>query len=192
MDSKELVLRIIQLQPSLSRYRIAKYIYLFDLACIQLYGEPKSGINFKWKDHGPYSETIVLMTKELEKEKKIKINFLQNYYQDRSCYNHIAVEENTPDYGTNAEKILEYILEKFGKMKKDQLEKYVYNTPPMKKAVSEKLRGVGLDMEEAKKIPPYLNDPEFFLLNLEASKKGKPVYKDASEVMQRLMESCNA
>lgn len=167
MNSKDIVLRIIQLGQSLPTFHVAKLAYLFDLACVQMYGEPKTDLPFKWHMYGPYCEELETVTWELLQEKKIRIDHIKTY-RGYDCVLHYPVAKKPPYIEEKAGIILEYIVKHFSKLSTEDLTEFAYSTPPMIEAQQKKQKFKLLDMKNTKGIPEGLLDPDVIQMLIES------------------------
>ncbi len=159
MKAKTLLLRIIQKKPSLTRFHVAKLAYLFDLAYVQLTGEPSTDIPYEWNWYGPYSKEIDKRLWDLHNQKKIKISPYKTS-TNHDCFLHLPIDKTRPRIKAEAERILDYIINKYGDMTTDQLKEFVYNTPPMKEAQKKDMRFEELDLRSHTGIPESLYDTD--------------------------------
>lgn len=183
MKRSDLVLRILQLAPKISRTRLAKLAYLFDLACVQLYGKQASDIPYKWHKHGPYCDEIEEATWDLQERKLISVEAHQTQ-EGNDCFLHYALTDRSPRIDKELDALLVSVVKRFaGRPLKDLL-RFVYDTPPMKQAQSGP-RFRALDMT-AKGDPGDLLDPKVARMLLESERTPREDYVPMRSVRDRL------
>ncbi len=164
MYPKSLLLRIIQEKPQITTYRIAKLAYLFDLACVQVYSQPKSKIPFNWGLYGPYCLDIEKIIGELEDEGKITREhaiITGGKHKGQECVVHSAIENQKTLFSDLDEQIFSYVIKKYSNLSFDELNNFVYATPPMKKAQEKGKRFRQLDLKEKTGMPDVFFDSSF-------------------------------
>ena len=133
MKAKDLILRILQTK-TLPTTRLAKLCYIFDLASIQLQGQQKSDLPYKWWDHGPYCQEFARAVWELEEEGKIKREPYKTRTDNYDCILHLALDKKRPRLSKTDAELLDYVIDRFSRVDLNDLEKFVYSTPPMVEA----------------------------------------------------------
>ncbi len=193
MNSKDIILRIIKLKPEITTYRVAKLAYIFDLASVQLSGNTKTGLPFYWGLYGPYCREIEESLWVLVDEGKISKENLHIEKKDWDCTIHEAKTNENPPLNELEEKLLEYILKKYSNMRHDDLDEFIYATPPMKKAQKGEVRFKLLDLQSTEGVPKIFYDPSVAKQILESTVEG-PKHKRVSfeEAWKKLEEKCSA
>ena len=162
------------MKPKLPTFNIAKLVYLFDLACVQILGSKATKFPYKWHLHGPYCKEIEDAIWELKDEKKIDIipyTTKKNY----DCQLHVPVEEYSPEIGKPENEILKYIMKNYKSLNYEELKDFVYNTPPMQEAKKKNKRFEPLNLKVKSDIPKHLLNKETLnmILNSEISIREK-------------------
>jgi len=158
VKAQDIILRILQLRGSLPTFHIAKLAYLFDLACVQLFGEPRSGIHYRWWHYGPWGEDVDRAIGALDDAGEIKIRDHLTASQ-RMCHLHTATTERRPKLTKDEESILKYVVKRFGSMSTERLKDFVYSTPPMADAQRRGALYESLNLYERSGTPAAYYDP---------------------------------
>ncbi len=185
MDSKVLLLRIIQERPSVTSTHLAKLAYLFDLTCVYVLGKQASDIQYLWWQYGPYTPLIEKFIWELEEEGRIRVK----PYKTRSnhdCRLHEALDTAVPRFQKAQETVLQMVLKRYSRMTYDQLISAVYKTPPMLEAKKRDAKMEPLKMDSQEGMPDVLKDVEAQKMILRSHKPGTK-WILAADVIEKLI-----
>jgi len=185
MKANDIILRIIQLRPSLTTFHVAKLAYLFDLACVQLFGEPRSGIHYKWWHYGPYGEDIDRAIGDLENKGKIKVEDYTTMKM-RNSRLHSAVSSRKPKLTSDEEQLIEHVVKRFGFMTTAELKNFVYSTPPMIDAQKKHAKYDSLNLYYRGDVPDAFFNTETVRALLGRERKSSLKYVSAEEVLAKI------
>ncbi len=187
MHSKDIILRIIQSRHNLPRTNVAKLAYLFDLACIQILGKPKTDFPYQWYYYGPYCKEIDRVLWDLTNEKKIKIEYYRTA-KNRDCFLHSPMQSTPPRLSETEDKILKYIIKKFGSYTTENLQEFIYSTPPMVEAKKKNRRFKRLNLKSSEGVPAAFYDHEAMMMLINSELSSKKKYIPAEDVWRKLNE----
>lgn len=192
MKTKDIILRILQKKSPLTTYHLIKLTYLVDLAFVQLTGKIKTNLPYSWWHFGPYCKEFDKTVWELEENKNIAINAYTTA-KHHDCRLHSPINKKPPKLNELEENVISYIIKKYSKLNKDELEKIVYSTPPMKEAIKKNNRFKKLNMNCRSNIIDSLFDKETveMILNSENIEKVKLISSnDAIRILEnKLIEA---
>lgn len=85
---KEILKYVIKLQGGkiYTKLRLVKLIYILDREYFKKYGKNLTGVNYKNYYYGPFSHQIEEALEELEKEGSIKIEKMQDIFENKEFY----------------------------------------------------------------------------------------------------------
>jgi len=111
--------------------KLLKLVYLADLQAREVISRPVSHLNYKYHNHGPFDKKFYSAIKELERRgatAKEKHVYPNGNEEDRIIDTENDVEINlTPA----EEKILDFVVERFGSLPLPNIIQMVYDTVPM-------------------------------------------------------------
>ncbi len=114
-----------------SRTKLVKLLYLADNLAKKRLGNTITGIKYIYHFYGPYCHDIIFKTVEMSSNGEI----VEEYDPFYDKYWYYKGNVNRQIKLSNDEiKILDEIIEKYGKLKLDEILKIVYSTDEMKKA----------------------------------------------------------
>jgi uncharacterized phage-associated protein len=158
MKAEDAILRILQIRPNLTTFHLAKLSYLFDLACVQVYGHQCTDLPYKWWDFGPYCQEFDAASKSLREREAISIEYYRTM-SGNDAFIHSAVETNPPvDFTAKEENILRAVVERFAGFSTKKLRDFVYKTPPMLEAQAKDGKYESLNMTAGDSLPAHLMD----------------------------------
>ncbi len=129
----------------MNRTKVAKLLYLADLECMRTASAPSSGINWRWRHYGPYSDTLVELERDLSKTGLLATTATHNYYGTPEYL--LQAEVDTPlNIDTNYLVILEKVVRELGPQSAAALRDLTYDTAPMRAAQQAGAREVDLDL----------------------------------------------
>ena len=113
-----------------SRTKLVKLIYLADVRAKNKIGRTITGLTYVYHFYGPYAPQIIETALEMDGE---EIKEIYNPYFDR--YEYIKGEQDKEIKLTEEEiKVLDEIIEEYGKLSTNDIKERAYQTEPMKKA----------------------------------------------------------
>lgn len=131
----------------ITRVKMAKLLYLADLAAVRESEDPISGVEWRWLNHGPFNNTLQFLENEL-----VDCGVVQRdpYFQGYQ----VRLVGDPTGYDMPAEEmaILEKTLTEFGNLGAASLKDLSYQTPPMADAL-QRGRGAVLDLSLARPRP---------------------------------------
>ncbi|MFV2105886.1 type II toxin-antitoxin system antitoxin SocA domain-containing protein [Micromonospora sp. LOL_015] len=130
-----------------TRLKMAKFLYLTDLAAVRESEDPVSGVEWRWLHHGPFNNSLQFLENELVERRVVQRD---PYYQGFQ----IRLVGELPGYDMPTEDmaILEKTLTELGGLAAATLKDLSYQTPPMEDALQRE-RGVVLDLSLARPRP---------------------------------------
>lgn len=131
----------------ITRVKMAKLLYLADLAAIREGDDPVSGVEWRWLNHGPFNNVLQFLENELVRRGVVK---LQEYYGGFQ----VRIVGELPGYDMPPADmaILERVIEEYGGLAASSLKDLSYQTPPMVDA-QQRGQGVILDLSLARPRP---------------------------------------
>ncbi|QSB13958.1 SocA family protein [Natronosporangium hydrolyticum] len=130
-----------------TRVKVAKLLYLADLAAVRGGDEPISGVEWKWLDHGPFNNILQHLENNL-----VDSNIVQRepYYAGYQ----VRLIGDLPGYQMAPEDLifLERAVAEYGSLAATSLKDLSYQTPPMIDA-QKRGKGVVLDLSLARPRP---------------------------------------
>lgn len=147
---------------SLSRTKIAKLLYLIDLAWLELYGSTLTGLPYAYHPDGPYCNEIEAALWSLQDEGVVRLHSGSYRDEDVAC---------TPIDNIEG-KVVHHVVENFASRSLSDLIDFVHKTPPMIRAGGKRLRNVEMQLEKSER--PFSSDELLSLIDRrEAARKGK-------------------
>ncbi|WP_143232559.1 Panacea domain-containing protein [Actinoplanes regularis] len=131
----------------ITRLKIAKLLYLADLAAVRAGDDPVSGIEWRWLNHGPFNNTLQYLENELTEKRVVRKDPYFIGYQIRLVGDVSGLDMPAPEMA-----ILERVVAEFGSLAATSLKDLSYQTPPMIDA-QERGQGVVLDLSLARPRP---------------------------------------
>jgi len=136
----------------INRTKLAKLLYLCDLAAVEAGSEPFTGFEWRWRHYGPYDNALLEVEEELMSSGDVQRVRGETYFGDPeyqltlSGTAAVRVEEAVWVTVTN-------IMSKFGNLQAQQLRDITYGTVPMRDAVADGTKESLLDLESARPQP---------------------------------------
>ena len=113
-----------------SRTKLVKLLYLADVEAKNKTGNTITGLTYVYHFYGPYSPQIIETALEMDGE---EIKEIYNPYFER--YEYVKGEQDREIKLTEEEiKVLEEIIEEYGKLGTNDIKERAYQTEPMKTA----------------------------------------------------------
>jgi uncharacterized phage-associated protein len=133
-----------------SRVKLAKLLYLADLRAVETGGDPVSGVEWKWLDHGPFNTVLFDVEDQLAKDQVIRctvVPFIGGHEKRLALRHDIDLHLSEDE-----ERIIMDIVRELGDLAASSLRDLSYQTPPMIEARADG-RGVVLDLETVRPVP---------------------------------------
>lgn len=131
----------------ITRLKMAKLLYLADLAAVRAGDEPVSGVQWRWLAHGPFNNALQFLENDLAERHIIQRDQYYSGFQ-------VRLVQDPPGYdmppGEMA--VLERVLSEYGNLAASSLKDLSYQTLPMLDA-QERGPGVVLDLSLARPRP---------------------------------------
>ncbi|MGW5292898.1 type II toxin-antitoxin system antitoxin SocA domain-containing protein [Streptomyces bacillaris] len=137
----------------INRTKLAKLLFLADFEAVDHGCAPGSGVEWRWRHYGPYSDSLRDIETDLELAGIVKKVETTNYYGTLEV--RIALTGETPQVEIDAQfaEIVERIVSEKGRLSATQLKDLTYQTPPMVAAQKLGQREVRLDLTGGPPIP---------------------------------------
>ncbi|MFI6758976.1 Panacea domain-containing protein [Micromonospora sp. NPDC050417] len=131
----------------ITRLKMAKLLYLADLAAIRKGDDPISGVEWKWLNHGPFNNALQFLENDLARDGIVQLDPYYFGFQ-------VRLVGDLPGYDMPPEElaVLEGILSEFGNVAASSLKDLSYQTPPMVDAL-QRGQGVVLDLSLVRPRP---------------------------------------
>ncbi|MGW8330963.1 type II toxin-antitoxin system antitoxin SocA domain-containing protein [Streptomyces sp. NPDC055897] len=138
---------------TVNRTKLAKLLFLADFEAVDRGCAPGSGVEWRWRHFGPYSDSLREIEADLELAGVVKVVETTNYYGTLEV--RLALTGETPQVEIDAKfaEIVERIVSEKGKLSATQLKDLTYQTPPMVAAQKLGQREVRLDLAGGTPIP---------------------------------------
>ncbi|MFF9309801.1 type II toxin-antitoxin system antitoxin SocA domain-containing protein [Streptomyces sp. NPDC014748] len=136
-----------------NRTKLAKLLFLADFEAVDQGCAPGSGVEWRWRHFGPYSDSLRDIEADLEQAGVVKVVETTNYYGTLEV--RLALAGETPQVEIDAKfaEIVEHIVSEKGRLSATQLKDLTYQTPPMVAAQKLGQREVRLDLAGGAPIP---------------------------------------
>ncbi|WP_030771642.1 MULTISPECIES: type II toxin-antitoxin system antitoxin SocA domain-containing protein [unclassified Streptomyces] len=136
-----------------NRTKLAKLLYLADFEAVDLGCAPGSGVEWRWRHFGPYSDTLRDIEADLELAGIVKRVDTTNFYGTLEVRLTLTGETPQVEIDEQFAKIVEQIVAEKGRLSATQLKDLTYQTPPMVAAQKLGHREVRLDLAGGSPIP---------------------------------------
>ncbi|MFI0238229.1 type II toxin-antitoxin system antitoxin SocA domain-containing protein [Streptomyces sp. NPDC016845] len=138
---------------TVNRTKLAKLLFLADFEAVDRGCAPGSGVEWRWRHYGPYSDSLRDIEADLERAGVVKKVETTNYYGTKEV--RLALAGETPQVEIDAKfaEIVERIVSEKGNLSATQLKDLTYQTPPMVIAQKQGRREVRLDLAGGAPIP---------------------------------------
>jgi uncharacterized phage-associated protein len=130
-----------------TRLKMAKLLYLADLAAVREGDDPLSGVEWKWLHHGPFDNSLQFLENDLVRDKIVQLDPYYFGYQVR-----LVGDLSGYDMPPEEMAILEKVVSEFGNLAASSLKDLSYQTPPMVDAL-QRGHGVALDLSLVRPRP---------------------------------------
>ena len=130
-----------------TRLKMAKLLYLADLAAVRQGDEPVSGVEWRWLNHGPFNNALQFLENDLVNAGMVRRDPYYYGYQVRLVQDPVGAILPADELA-----LLERTLAEFGDLAASSLKDLSYQTPPMLDA-QERGQGVVLDLSLARPRP---------------------------------------
>ncbi|XVU30616.1 Panacea domain-containing protein [Actinoplanes sp. CA-054009] len=131
----------------ITRLKMAKLLYLADLAAVRQGEEPISGVEWRWLNHGPFNNALQFLENDLVDAGMVRRDQYYYGFQVRLVQDPVGF-----DMPVDELEMLERILAEYGHLAANSLKDLSYQTPPMLDA-RERGQGVVLDLSLARPRP---------------------------------------
>lgn len=138
----------------MNRTKVAKLLYLADLRAVEHDGIAGSGVVWRWRPHGPFSNDLLVVENELVDQDVIDMDRTRNIF-GKPEYHLTAnpIDMNLLEQDDRFAEHLDAVLAEFGDLKATELAKLTYKTPPMIEAQANGEREALLDLDEDVRLP---------------------------------------
>jgi uncharacterized phage-associated protein len=137
----------------INRTKLAKLLYLADLAAVESDLPPGTGVEWRWRHYGPYSNALVDVESDLETAKIIRVTATVNYYGRPEKRLRLRDAEPQIEIDNQFACIIDDVVAKRGNLSASQLRDITYQTAPMISAKAKGMREVRLDLTGGEPYP---------------------------------------
>jgi hypothetical protein len=130
----------------LTRARVAKLVYLVDVECVKVYGEPYTSIEWVRDNHGPFVWDVENAARVLVTAGLLTISVEQSVYGNDKHVYIAAPEASVPEVEDHMKEIIDDVIRETSRMGWSRFMERVYSTAPMEGTV----KGNKLDLSKAK------------------------------------------
>lgn len=137
------------------RTKLAKLLYLCDLEAVERFGEPFTGIVWKWENHGPYNAQTIRSVEDLLVQEG-HITVTPEWVGPEHRQQTLVLKQDRPTARALEQRLAELVGEvvgEFGGLNATELIALAYTTPAMEAAQQSGARGDTLDIEYHRPIP---------------------------------------
>lgn len=131
----------------LTRTKLVKLLYFLDLKAFEAFGRTVSGVEWRWHHFGPYSEAIVLTCTKMGRAGELELERTENWFGSAE----FRIRSSRPGYyrppSPDLARLVKLVVKEFGRFAPSVLGDMSYDTEPMKRALSEGVRGVVIEFE---------------------------------------------
>ena len=181
---KELILHLLsRCNRGLMTTQLVKLVYLVDVAWTQMTGKPLTNAPYIWHHHGPYASEISEAVGDLVEDHKVNAregtSSNNRPYRVYELLDRSAIDPPPK----NVDLVVRYIVKNFAEKDLDSLLNYVYNTPPMVKAIRDGTKDQLLDLIAL--VPRTFHEADALdMIGQELDDDGRTV--DIDEAMEHL------
>ncbi|MFC7899742.1 hypothetical protein ACFUV1_06260 [Streptomyces griseoincarnatus] len=172
----------------INRTKLAKLLYLADLEAVTQGCAPGSGVEWRWRHYGPYSNSLRDIETDLELAGIVRVNETVNFFGTPEVRLVLAVETPQVEIDERFAEIVETIVSEKGLLSATQLKDLTYQTQPMLEAQKLGRREVRLDLTGGEPLP----DLEPALQKLRAMALTMPPLDDEAGAVEDLAEEIDA
>ncbi|WP_207391408.1 type II toxin-antitoxin system antitoxin SocA domain-containing protein [Streptomonospora litoralis] len=158
----------------INRTKLAKLLYLADLEAVGNENAPGSGVEWRWRHYGPYSNTLQEVESDLELAGIVGASETINFFGGKEVRLSLTTDAPEVEIDENFAAIVERVVAEKGRFTATQLRDLTYQTPPMLEAQKLGRREVRLDLTGGEPLP----DLEPALRKLRAVARGMPALED--------------
>jgi uncharacterized phage-associated protein len=135
----------------ITRVKLAKLLYLADLRAVAAGGDPLSGIEWKWLNHGPFNNILLDIERDLDRDGFISTEQTFHPFGRRVCLT--LVSDEGPRLPDDEERVVADTVAELGDLAASSLRDLSYQTPPMIEAQAGDNRGIVLDLDTVRPVP---------------------------------------
>ncbi|WP_432086145.1 hypothetical protein [Streptomyces sp. bgisy095] len=136
-----------------NRTKLAKLLFLADFEAVGQGAAPGSGVEWRWRHYGPYSDSLRAIETDLELAGIVRSIRTANFYGTLEVRLALAGETPQLEIDSQFAEIVERIVSEKGSLSATQLKDLTYQTPPMLAAQKLGQREVRLDLAGGSPIP---------------------------------------
>jgi uncharacterized phage-associated protein len=172
----------------INRTKLAKLLYLADLEAVTEGCAPGSGVEWRWRHYGPYSNALREIETDLELAGIVRVSETVNYYGTPEVRLVLAIETPQVEIDARFSEIVERIVSEKGQLSATQLKDLTYQTRPMLEAQKLGRREVRLDLAGGEPLP----DLEPALQKLRAIAQTLPPLEEDAGAVDELADDMEA
>lgn len=135
-----------------NRTKLAKLLYLADLRAVEVGWPPGSDVEWRWKNFGPYSETLQEVERDLCDAGIVETREQPTTYGTVETRMRL-IDNPQVEIDEGFARIVEQVIVEFGSYSAGQLRELTYQTPPMLAALRGGKRDVRLDLAGGEPYP---------------------------------------
>ncbi|WP_432107368.1 type II toxin-antitoxin system antitoxin SocA domain-containing protein [Streptomyces sp. AA1529] len=136
-----------------NRTKLAKLLFLADFEAVDSGCAPGSGVEWRWRHYGPYSNALREIESDLELAGIVKVIGTENFYGSLEVRLALAGETPQVEIDESFAEIVEQVVSEKGQLSATQLKDLTYQTPPMVAAQKLGQREVRLDLTGGSPLP---------------------------------------
>lgn len=138
---------------SINRTKLAKLLYLADLAAVEEGMPPGTEVEWRWRHYGPYSNVLIGVEEDLETAGVIQVAEGETWFGSTEHRLRLLVEAPQVEIDRRFKEIVDATVQRFGNLNATQLKDMTYQTAPMLAAQKLGKREVRLDLTGGEPLP---------------------------------------
>lgn len=137
----------------INRTKLTKLLYLADLRAVEHGLSPGSGVEWRWRHHGPHSLRLAEIERDLREAGIIRVEETTDPFAGhRECLVHLVDAPQT-DIDAEFAEIVNAVLADYGQWSAGQLRDLACQTPPVREAIKQRRHEVRLDLAGGPPLP---------------------------------------
>ena len=136
-----------------NRTKLAKLLYLADLRAVEQDLPPGSGVEWRWRHYGPYSNNLRAIEDDLETAGVVQVIRTENYYGSHEVRLKLLLAAPQIEVDARFAVIVDEVMQSHGLLSATQLKDLTYQTPPMQAAQRVGKRELRLDLSGGEPYP---------------------------------------
>lgn len=137
----------------INRTKLAKLVYLADLRAVDEGLPPGSGVEWRWRHYGPYSNILRAIERDLETAGVVEVVKTSNNYGTSEIRLRLRIAAPQIEIDSQFAAIVDEVMQADGRLSASQLKDLTYQTPPMQAALRLGRRELRLDLAGGEPYP---------------------------------------